>query len=120
MHRLFVLRERDNSLDYRQTLKLNDLVLRKRMSYSPGTNRKLSYRLVFDGYVIVKRVGTATYQVQSLLHGTKLILPASQLVRWANSKEALLELLAKMSVIAEREMESGNVGVTTRSRSKDE
>ena len=57
--------------------------------------------------------------MESLLAGTMMVLPASRLIRGNHSKEDLLQLLARMTVIAEKERSDSGNGVRTKGQLRD-
>ena len=95
--------ERSDSRDPRQCFKQGDLILRKRTTFPTHVNKKLAYKINFSGYKVTKKVASGTYFCENLADGSTIVLPASQMIRWHQDEQSLVELLGRMEKIAYEE-----------------
>ena len=79
-----------------------DLALRKRTSFQSHSPRKLQYKLHLDAYIIVAKIATNNFRVESLMNGETSFLSGDCLVKVNGfSRESLARLCNAMTEIAE-------------------
>ena len=101
--------------DYGRRLKVGDLVLRKRTSFTAGSARKMAFKLIRDAYEIVQRVATNSFRCKSLLDGKVLLIPGDHLLKTrGQTKDSLCNLCNEMEAVAARNEATASPPMTRR------
>ena len=89
--------------DYSRKLKVGDLCLRKRTSFTASSPRKLAFRLNIDAYKITSKVATNSFRTESIIDGTTAVLPGDVLIKVAALTETeLRKLVEEMEILASK------------------
>ena len=89
--------------DYTRKLKVGDLCLRCRTSFSPSAPKKLQFKLKIEAYEVTAKIATNSFRVQALTGGRILVLPGDILIIAASlTKSELVVLVREMERIASR------------------
>ena len=84
-------------------LRVNDIVLKKKTSFRKNSPKKLQHHLVIDAYIIIGRIATNAFRVESLVTGEIKVMPGDSLVKLSgHDAESAKRLVARMEEVAMR------------------
>ena len=104
--------------------KFNNIVLKKKTSFKKNSPKKLQYRVIVDAFIIVGRIATNAFRVESLITGEIKVMPGDSLVKLSgHDAESARRLVARMEEVAMRadgEYELPETRARARARINDE
>ena len=96
-------------------LKVGDLVLRKRTSFTAGSARKMAFKSTKECNEITHRVATNAFRCKSLLDGKISLIPGDHLLKTrGQTKDSLVYLCKRMEEIAVKNEASASPPLTRR------
>ena len=95
---------KESPSDYTNKLRPGTLVLKKRTSFPSSSPKKLAYKLTVQGFKVLRKVATNTFEVEEIRSKERSILPGDQLVKVsALNEEELKCLVDEMEEVVRRE-----------------
>ena len=106
---------RQSPTDYTNKLHPGTLFLKKRTSFPISSPRKLAYKVTVEGYKIVKKMASNSFEVEKLRTKERRILPGDQLVKVSALDETELKcLVGEMEEIVRRNTTNTATGINGR------